>query len=82
MIQALHFYMCVIVFNKLSIQEIVSMLWFKLNVNFANRLRLAEDEISTLGQRASLVDNYEGQVRRLRDDVAILTARRQAILNG
>ncbi len=46
------------------------------------RLRLAEDELANLRSRDSLVDNYERQLRRLRDDIAVLTGRKDALLNG
>ncbi len=47
-----------------------------------NRLRVAEDDVIGLRSRASMVDNYERQVRHLRDDVAILSGRKEVLLNG
>ena len=46
------------------------------------RLQLAEDEIAALRNRANLVDKYERQIQRLREDIAALTGRRDVILNG
>lgn len=46
------------------------------------KLRLAEEELSTTKNRANLVDTYERQLRRLREDVAVLTGRRDVLLNG
>ena len=44
------------------------------------RLALAEDEVRTLRSKAGLLTDYDTQVRRLRDDIALLTARRDSLL--
>lgn len=41
---------------------------------------MAEDELRTLRSKAGLLTDYETQVRRLRDDIALLTARRDSLL--
>lgn len=43
------------------------------------RLALAEDEVRTLRSKAGLLTDYDTQVRRLRDDIALLTARRDSL---
>lgn len=43
------------------------------------RLALAEDEVRALRSKAGLLTDYETQVRRLRDDIALLTARRDSL---
>lgn len=43
------------------------------------RLALAEDEVRTLRSKAGLLTDYETQVRRLRDDIALLTSRRDSL---
>lgn len=47
---------------------------------FLFRLALAEDEVRTLRSKAGLLTDYDTQVRRLRDDIALLTARRDSLL--
>ncbi|XP_071126061.1 mitochondria-eating protein-like isoform X12 [Mytilus edulis] len=44
------------------------------------KLALAEDEVRTLRSKAGLLTDYDTQVRRLRDDIALLTARRDSLL--
>ncbi|KAL5012841.1 hypothetical protein ScPMuIL_011392 [Solemya velum] len=44
------------------------------------KLALAEDEVRSLRSKAGLLSDYESQVRRLRDDIGLLTARRDSIL--
>lgn len=46
------------------------------------RLAAAEDEIRNLRAKAGLLVDYETQVRRLRDDIALLTGRRDALLRS
>jgi hypothetical protein len=46
------------------------------------RLALAEDEVRTLRSKAGLLTDYDTQVRRLRDDIALLTARRDSLQNA
>lgn len=46
------------------------------------RLAAAEDEIRNLRAKAGLLVDYETQVRRLRDDIALLTGRRDALLRA
>ncbi|XP_069129112.1 mitochondria-eating protein-like isoform X4 [Argopecten irradians] len=43
------------------------------------KLALAEDEVRTLRSKAGLLTDYETQVRRLRDDIALLTSRRDSL---
>ena len=47
-----------------------------------HRLAAAEDEIRNLRAKAGLLVDYETQVRRLRDDIALLTGRRDALLRA
>ena len=49
---------------------------------FLFRLALAEDEVRTLRSKAGLLTDYDTQVRRLRDDIALLTARRDSLLRS
>ncbi|KAK3588729.1 hypothetical protein CHS0354_019195 [Potamilus streckersoni] len=44
------------------------------------KLAAAEDEVRSLRTKAGLLSDYEIQVRRLRDDIALLTGRRDALL--
>ncbi|KAK3099406.1 hypothetical protein FSP39_003898 [Pinctada imbricata] len=46
------------------------------------KLALAEDEVRTLRSKAGLLTDYETQIRHLRDDIALLTARRDALLRS
>ena len=41
-----------------------------------NRLLLAENELAVLRPRVGLIEDYERQIRNLRDDITILTGRR------
>ncbi|XP_021352374.1 mitochondria-eating protein-like isoform X1 [Mizuhopecten yessoensis] len=43
------------------------------------KLAIAEDEVRTLRSKAGLLTDYETQVRRLRDDIALLTSRRDSL---
>ena len=43
------------------------------------RLNVAQDELAALRPRVGLVSDYERQIRRLRDDIAVLTGRRSAL---
>lgn len=43
------------------------------------RLALAEDEVRTLRSKAGMMTDYETQIRHLRDDIALLTARRDSL---
>lgn len=47
-----------------------------------SRLRVAEDELSGLRAKTGLVDTYERQIRRLREDIAVLSGRKDYLLNG
>ena len=47
----------------------------------ANRLRIAEEEILSLRGRTPLIVDYERQLRRLRDEVTLLSGRRAELLN-
>ena len=46
---------------------------------FARRLSLAEDELVALRPRVGLISDYERQIRRLRDDIAVLTGHRSTL---
>ena len=46
------------------------------------RLAAAEDELRNLRGKAGILSDYETQVRRLRDDIALLTGRRDALLRS
>ncbi|XP_071126062.1 mitochondria-eating protein-like isoform X13 [Mytilus edulis] len=50
------------------------------NRELRRKLALAEDEVRTLRSKAGLLTDYDTQVRRLRDDIALLTARRDSLL--
>nr|XP_034300875.1 mitochondria-eating protein isoform X5 [Crassostrea gigas] len=43
------------------------------------KLALAEDEVRTLRSKAGMMTDYETQIRHLRDDIALLTARRDSL---
>ncbi|XP_078323943.1 mitochondria-eating protein-like isoform X2 [Crassostrea virginica] len=43
------------------------------------KLALAEDEVRTLRSKAGMLTDYETQIRHLRDDIALLTARRDSL---
>ena len=44
------------------------------------RLRSAEETLNSYRKRVGLVDDYERTIRRLRDDVAILSGTRKALI--
>ncbi|KAK3588730.1 hypothetical protein CHS0354_019195 [Potamilus streckersoni] len=50
------------------------------NRDLRKKLAAAEDEVRSLRTKAGLLSDYEIQVRRLRDDIALLTGRRDALL--
>nr|XP_011417414.2 mitochondria-eating protein isoform X2 [Crassostrea gigas] len=49
------------------------------NRDLRRKLALAEDEVRTLRSKAGMMTDYETQIRHLRDDIALLTARRDSL---
>ncbi|XP_061163934.1 mitochondria-eating protein-like isoform X2 [Saccostrea echinata] len=49
------------------------------NRELRRKLALAEDEVRTLRSKAGMLTDYETQIRHLRDDIALLTARRDSL---
>ncbi|XP_022324121.2 mitochondria-eating protein-like isoform X1 [Crassostrea virginica] len=49
------------------------------NQELRRKLALAEDEVRTLRSKAGMLTDYETQIRHLRDDIALLTARRDSL---
>lgn len=43
-------------------------------------IRVLEDELSNVRARSELVDSYERQIRRLNDDLSLLSVRRDLSL--
>ena len=43
------------------------------------RLRIAEDELISLRAKVGLIDDYERQIRRLKDEVFILTGHKERL---
>lgn len=47
-----------------------------------SRLSSAEDELRNLRAKAGILSDYDIQVRRLREDIALLTGRRDTLLRS
>lgn len=54
----------------------------KVLVCFPDRLTAAEEELRALRAKAGILSDYDIQVRRLRDDIALLTGRRDTLLRS
>lgn len=57
------------------------MIWQFMN-SALFRLAAAEDELRNLRAKAGILSDYDIQVRRLREDIALLTGRRDALLRS
>ncbi|XP_046579442.1 mitochondria-eating protein-like isoform X1 [Haliotis rubra] len=49
------------------------------NLRSLKRLAAAEEECKNLRNKAGLLNDYQSEIRRLRDDIALLTARRDVL---
>ncbi|XP_060554359.1 mitochondria-eating protein-like isoform X4 [Ruditapes philippinarum] len=52
------------------------------NRELRRKLATAEDELRTLRAKAGILSDYDIQVRRLREDIALLTGRRDALMRS
>ena len=53
-----------------------------IRISHPSRLRITEEELASARSRATMTDTYERQARRLREEIALLTGRKEALING